>query len=171
MIGTIGVAPTRPVLEGSCSIDGQGPWGGNFDCRDLCKGTRLYLPVYHEGGLLYVGDVHGTQGDTEFTGVADETRAEVTLSVNVIKNKKIPFARLEKADSIVQLNCFRPLEDAVTQAFLWLMQWLVDDYGFDKREAYLQMTLNPYVRVNIYQMVKVGRIQYTVGVEFPKKYL
>lgn len=171
MIGTIGVAPIRPVLEGSCTIDGQGPWGGNYDCRDICKGNRLYLPVYHEGGLLYLGDVHGSQGDTEFTGVANETRSEVTLSCSVIKNKKIPFPRIEKPDSIIQLNSYRPLEDAMTQAYLWLMQWLVEDYGFHKLEAYLHMSVNPYVRAHVYQMVKVGRIAYTVGAEYPKKYL
>ena len=171
MIGTIGVAPLRPVHEGSSTLAGQGPWGGNFDCRDICKGTRLLLPVYHNGALLYVGDVHGSQADTEFTGSADETRAEVVLSCDVIKNKEIPFPRLEKADSIIQLNCSRPLEDAVTQAFLWLMEWLVTEYGFNKREAYMHMGLNPYVRVNVYQMVKEGRLQYTVGVEFPNRYL
>jgi len=171
LIGTIGVAPERGVESGADSNLGQGPWGGNLDCRDICKGSKLYLPVYHEGGLLYAGDVHGTQGDTEFTGVANEARAEVFLSCEIIKDKTIPFVRIEKEDSIVQLNCYRPLEDAITQAFLWLMDWLVTDYEMKPRDAYMIMSVNPYVRVSVYQMVKLGRLEYTVGVQFPKEHL
>ena len=54
-IGTLGVAPEREVLT---SIDGQGPWGGNLDIRDVAVGNRIYLPIYHEGALFYFGDVH-----------------------------------------------------------------------------------------------------------------
>ena len=33
------------------------------------------------------------------------------------------------------------------------------------------MDLNPDLRIHVYQMIKLGRINYTVGVEIPKKYL
>ena len=168
MIGTIGVAPDREVETSSV---GQGPWGGNLDVRDIKEGTRCYLNCYHEGGLLYAGDVHASQGDTEFYGTADETRAELTLSCRVIKDKRIPFVRLEKADSIVSLYSFRPLEDAVEAAIVNLMEWMVTEYGVSERDAYMHMCINPEFRVNVYQMVKIGRIQYTVGAELPRKYL
>ena len=51
------------------------------------------------------------------------------------------------------------------------MEWLVEDYNMDRAEAYIHMTANPDVRVNVYQMVAIGEINYTAGVEFPKKYL
>lgn len=167
-IGTIGVAPEREV---ETSAVGQGPWGGNLDVRDMKEGTKCYLNCYHDGALLYIGDVHGSQGDTEFYGTADETRAEVTLSCRVIKQKRIPFLRLEKADSIVSLYSFRPLEDAVESAIVNLMEWMVTEYGVPEREAYMHMCVNPDFRVNVYQMVRLGRLQYTVGAEIPKKYL
>ncbi len=167
-IGTIGVAPDREV---ETSAVGQGPWGGNLDVRDMKEGTRCYLNCYHEGGLLYVGDVHGSQGDTEFYGTADETRAELTLSCRVVKGKRIPFVRLEKADTIVALYSFRPLEDAVESAIVNLMEWMVADYGVSERDAYMHACINPDFRVNVYQMVRIGRIQYTVGAEIPRRYL
>lgn len=167
-IGSIGTAPDVEIQTSSV---GQGPWGGNIDVRDICKGSKLYLPVYHEGGLLFVGDVHGSQADSELTGTADETRAEVKLSCEVLKNKSIPYCRIEKADSLVQLNSYRPLEDAVMQSFQWMMDWLVTEYHMDKKEVYMLMSSDPYVRINIYQMCPLDRIQYTVGVEFPKKHL
>ena len=168
MIGTIGTAPDREV---ETSAVGQGPWGGNMDVRDIKEGTKVYLNCYHDGGLLYVGDVHASQGDTEFYGTADETRSEVTLSCRVIKNKTIPFVRLEKPDSIVSLYCFRPLEDAVESAIINLMRWMVDEYGVSERDAYMHTCINPDFRVNVYQMVRLGRIQYTAGAEIPKRYL
>jgi acetamidase/formamidase len=168
MIGTIGTAPDREV---ETSAVGQGPWGGNLDVRDMKEGTRAYLNCYHDGGLLYVGDVHASQGDTEFYGTADETRAELTLSCRVIKNKTIPFVRLEKAESIVSLYSFRPLEDAVESAIVNLMEWMVTEYGVSERVAYMHTCINPDFRVNVYQMVRLGRIQYTVGAEIPRKYL
>ncbi len=168
MIGTIGVAPDREVES---SAVGQGPWGGNLDVRDIKEGTRVYLNCYHEGGLLYVGDVHASQGDTEFYGTADETRGELTLSCRVVKNKTIPFVRLEKAESIVSLYSFRPLEDAVESAIVNLMEWMVTEYGVSERDAYMHACINPEFRVNVYQMVRLGRIQYTAGAEIPRKYL
>ena len=168
MIGTIGTAPERVVFDNG---EGQGPWGGNIDCRDIKKGSKVYLPVFNTGGLLFLGDVHASQADTEFTGWADESRAELVVSCSVVKNKQIPFVRIEKKDSIIQINCYRPIEHAITQAILWMMNWLVTDYGFDRREAYVQMSVNPDVRVNVYQMVQGGKIDYTIGVEYPKKHL
>ena len=167
-IGTIGVAPE---IEVETSAVGQGPWGGNLDCRDIKEGTSVHLPVFHEGALLYIGDIHASQADTEFYGAADESRATVQASCRLVKSKRIPFLRLEKGDSIISLYCFRPLEDAVETAIVNLMEWMVDEYNIDPQEAYVHTTVNPDFRVNIYQMVRIGRIQYTVGAEIPKRYL
>ena len=90
--------PEREVMS---SGGGQGPSGGNLDCRDVCEGTKVYINCRHDGGLLFLGDVHGSQGDTEFTEAADETRAEVSLRCRIIPQKRIPFMRLEKPDSII----------------------------------------------------------------------
>lgn len=43
-------------------------------------------------------------GDTEFTGIVDETRSKVQLSCTVIKNKRLPCARIEKPDGIVAVG-------------------------------------------------------------------
>ena len=83
----------------------------------------------------------------------------------------MPFVRLEKDDSIVALYSFRPLEDAVKSAIENLMEWMVTEYGVSERDAYMHACINPDFRVNVYQMVRIGRIQYTVGAEIPRKYL
>lgn len=168
LIGTIGVAPEFEVQSSSLS---QEPAFGNWDCRDIKAGNILYLNIYNKGGLLYLGDVHASQGDAELSGMADEVKSEVTLSCSVIKNKKIPYARIEKKDSIISLYAAKPLEDAVMQAIINLMEWMVNEYDIKPRDAYILITIIPEFKINIYQMVKWMRLQYTVGAEFPKKYL
>jgi acetamidase/formamidase len=165
-IGTIAVAPEREVIT---SIYGQGIGGGNIDCRDVKPGNTFFVNSQNEGGLLFVGDVHSSQGDTEFSGVAAETRAEVTLSVDVIPGKKIPYPRIETPSSLISLYNSRPLEHAVTKAVFNLMEWLVEEYGMSQRDAYMQISVNPGVRVYIYQMIPDMSILYTAGVEFPKE--
>lgn len=167
-IGTIAVAPEREVETPGL---GQGSWGGNMDVRDICPGTRVLIPCYHKGALLYVGDVHACQGDTEFYGVALEIRSAVTLRCEVIKRRRVPFVRLEKDGSIISLACARPLEEAVWRASIQLMEWLIADYGCSQREAYLLLGVNPDFRVNVYQMALIGNLQYTVGAEIFKRCL
>ncbi len=170
-IGTLAVAPERPVASGSDTVKGQGPFGGNLDCREMRKGNKVMLPIENDGAYVYVGDVHAAQGDSEFYGSADESRARLTLSCELIPQKAIPWVRIETPDSIIQLCAFRPLEQAVMRAFLYLLDWLVEDYGFSAREAYIHLNTNPDVRINVYQMCTLGRLEYTAGVAFPKKSL
>lgn len=39
-----------------------------MDVRDLSQGSTVYLNSYNEGGLLFAGDVHASQSDSEYTG-------------------------------------------------------------------------------------------------------
>jgi acetamidase/formamidase len=167
-VGTIGVAPEREVETSGL---GQGSWGGNMDVRDIRAGTRVLLPCYHKGALLYVGDVHACQGDTEFYGTAMEVRATVTVRCEVLKGSQMPFVRLETDTSIVSLACARPLEEAVLRASVQLMEWLTKEYGCSQRQAYLLLGVNPDFRVNVYQMAPIGKLQYTIGAELLKSSL
>lgn len=167
-MGTIGVAPEH---EPESALVAQGPWGGNFDSRDITEGSTIYLNAYHDGALLFIGDMHASQGDTEFFGVANETRGEVQLSIEVLPKKRIPFPRIEKADSIVQMYCYRPLEDAVRSATIHLMEWIMEEWGLSEEEAFLNVAVNPDFRINIYQCVRFDRLNFTVGAELPKRYL
>lgn len=53
MLGCVGVAPPR---EQAFHSGWPGPWGGNVDYSGVREGTTVYLPVYQEGALLFVGD-------------------------------------------------------------------------------------------------------------------
>ena len=153
------------------SIDGQGPWGGNLDIRDAGPGHRVYLPIFHEGARFYLGDVHASQGDTEFTGTAAETMASVRLHLELIKEKTIPWMRIEKPDSIISVYACRPLEEAVETAIVNLMAWMIEDYGFSPTDAYCLVSSCPDFRINIYQMVRMEKLNCVAGAEIPRRYL
>jgi amidase len=167
-IGTIGVAPDREVAT---SLDGQGAWGGNLDIRDVAPGNRILLPVYHPGALLYLGDVHASQGDTEFTGTAAETKATVRLRCEVIKQKRIAWMRIEKPNSLISVFADRPMEAAVEAATFNLMDWLITEHGFSPTDAYCLVSTCPDFRINVYQMCKIGKLSFVAGAELPKKYV
>ncbi|MSR13568.1 MAG: hypothetical protein EXR86_03190 [Gammaproteobacteria bacterium] len=164
-IGTLATASEREVFT---SVLGQGAFGGNIDCRDICAGHTIYLNSYTKGGMLYIGDVHGGQGDTEFTGIADETRATVQLSCRVIKHKRLPCVRIDKPDSIVALGINMPMEQAVLDANRNLMEWTRDEYGVPPKDLYIRMSCDPAFRIRTYQMVRAVTLRNVVGAEYPK---
>jgi acetamidase/formamidase len=167
-IGTLGVAPDREVTT---SIDGQGEWGGNLDVRDVAPGNRISLPIFHEGARLYLGDVHASQGDTEFTGTAAETKAVVRLRLELKKGQQIPGMRIEKPGSLVAIHAEKPLDLAVEMATVHLMDWLISDHGYSPTDAYCLVSTCPDFRINVYQMCRMRNLRPVAGAEIPKAYL
>ena len=165
-IGCLGVVPSRPE-QGCDTFTMQTRFGGNHDATDIKKGSKVHYPIAHEGALLYVADVQASQA-TEFAGSANECEAEVTLSCSVIKGKQPPFVRIETPTHLVQLAAQRPWEDAVRQAHLWLLDWLVEDHGMDPQEAITHFNGNPGVQVRVYCTYLSEKTKGCVGVQFPK---
>ena len=162
-LGSIGVAPRFGRIETSMT---PGEYGGNMDCVETKEGTMLYLPVWVRGAYLAFGDVHAAQGDGEICGVALETTAEVTVKLDVAKNRSIEWPRLEDETHIMTTGSGRPLMDCVRIAQVELVKWLVEDYGFEKWEA-LQV-------ISQVSTMRIGNIvdpNYTVVAKFPKQYL
>ena len=162
-IGSIGVAPRFGRVEMTLT---PGEYGGNLDCVDTYEGTTLYLPVWARGAYLSFGDIHAVQGDGEINGTALEVTAEVTLDIEVLKGRKAEWPRLENETHIMVAGSTRPLMDCVRVAQMELLSWLVDEYGFQREEAW---QLNAQVGT-----MRIGNIVdpcYTVVAKFPKAYL
>jgi len=142
-IGTIGVSPASEAI----STITPGRHGGNMDVPDVCVGNTLYLPVAVKGALLGLGDVHAVQGDCEICGTAVEIPATVRLKVELIKNKRLDWPRVESRDEIMTVCSAKPLEDAARLAFLELIKWLEEDYGFERYDAYMFLSLTAKARI------------------------
>ena len=161
-IGTIGVSPEFEAI--STIVPGR--HGGNMDVSDICVGNTLYLPVAVDGALLGLGDVHGVQGDGEICGTAMEVSSKVTLRVELEKNKNLGWPRIESKDEIMTVCSAKPLEDAVRLAFLEMIKWLETDYGFERYDAYIFLSLAAKARIG-----QIVDPLFTVVAKLPKKML
>jgi amidase len=110
--------------------------------------------------------VHALQGDGEIVGSGLETTADVTLQFDLIKGRKIRWPRMEDANDIMVAGSIRPLVDAFRIAQVELIDWLVEDYGFERMEAYQVVSQAGHSRI-----ANVVDPNYTVMAKFPKKLL
>ena len=163
MLVRLAVAPAGAEAFGGLW---PGNFGGNMDASDAREGTTVYLPIFHDGALFYFGDGHALQGDGEIVGSGLETTMDVTLQFDVIKGKRIRWPRMEDADDIMVLGSVRPLVDAFRIAQVELIEWLVDEYGFDKLDAFQVVSQGGHTRI-----ANVVDPNYTVVAKFPKRLL
>src|ERR1700720_1556931 len=78
------------VPQGPCGLAGLRTLpprenGGNFDVKQLTKGSKLFLPVFVEGALFSTGDAHFAQGDGEVCVTAVEMGATVAVRFKIHK--------------------------------------------------------------------------------------
>ena len=163
MLGRLAVAPAGEEEFGGLW---PGNFGGNMDSSDAREGTTVYLPIFHDGALFYFGDVHALQGDGEIAGSGLETTADVTFQFDLIKGRRIRWPRMEDANDIMVAGSGRPLVDAFRIAQVELIEWLVDEYGFDKMDAYQVVSQAGHSRI-----ANVVDPNYTVMAKFSKKFL
>ncbi|RAL26220.1 acetamidase/formamidase family protein [Thermoflavimicrobium daqui] len=112
MIGVIGVAPAGEAV--SCGTPGA--HGGNMDTTLITEGATLYLPIFVEGALFGLGDLHAAMGDGEIGVSGIEIPGKVTITLEVIKGYSIPNPMLENKDSIVTIASQPTLDEAVKVA-------------------------------------------------------
>jgi acetamidase/formamidase len=109
--GTIGVARAEP---GQYSSVPPGRYAGNIDVRDLTEGATLYVPVFVKGALLWTGDSHAAQGNGEINLTALETAyKEMNVTVDVLKDMKLEWPRIETRDAWITLGIDRDLNKAL----------------------------------------------------------
>jgi len=161
-IGTIGVSPEIETI----STTTPGRHGGNMDCPDICPGNKLYLPVFREGALFSLGNVHAIQGDGKICGTALEVSAHIKLKFDLIRDKKVDWPRVESPEKIMTICSDKPLEDAAKLAFMELIKWMKSDYNFGEIDAYMLLSLA--AKLNVAQIVNP---LYTVTAKISKQYL
>jgi amidase len=134
-LGCIGVAPSNKKNEVLSFF--QGPYGGNLDFSGVRQSATIYLPVFHDGAFLYIGDAHAVQGDGELAGNALETSMDIEFTVKLIKRDKLilPYPRVEDAAYLMAIGTDKNLDNALKIATAGLLDWLQTDYHLSLLEA------------------------------------
>jgi acetamidase/formamidase len=152
MLGCIGTAPDWGVPTTAPA----GPHGGNMDIIETEPGATVVLPVFVEGGLLYLGDAHAAMGHGELSATGLEMAAVTTITIQLRKNQKLPGVRIESPHEIMTVASGAPMEHAVAEAYARLIQWMEADYGWDRWKAYDLLTHVGRISVGYYGLGTVA---------------
>ena len=179
------VVPVRPFLgvmgvaraeDGAFRTRPPGPFGGNLDVRELCAGSRLYLPVFNRGALFSCGDGHAAQGDGEVCINGIECPLDVTLRFHLHKQQALAGPIVEAsevaapdstADAWVVLESGTDLAAAAQAATGRTIDLLVDRWGFTEIHAYILCSVALKLRLS----QVVNEPVYTVSAALSKQIL
>jgi acetamidase/formamidase len=149
--GVMGVAQAS---EGFTDVMPPGNHGGNLDVRHLTAGSRLLLPVWVEGGLFSVGDIHAAQGDGEVCVTAIECSGKVTLRFGLIKGANLDAPRYFTAQEentekyYVTTGISPDIMDACKQAIRRMIDDLTETVALSKEEAYIFCSVAGDLRIH-----------------------
>lgn len=132
-LGLMGVAPSEPGLHTTAP---PRYCGGNIDCKELVKGSSLFLPIAVDGALFSVGDGHALQGDGESSGTAIECPmdfVDITLIVHEEQSLKMPRAKTPAG--WVTFGFDEDLNEATATALNEMVLLMQDIYKISKAEA------------------------------------
>jgi acetamidase/formamidase len=150
--GEIGVAPP----DGPRSTIPPDVFGGNMDTRHLTAGATLFLPVFHEGARLSMGDGHAAQGDGEVCGTAIETPMRALVRLTVRKDLHVTGPEFLTADVPATAGGRRYATDGVgpdlmgaaRDAVRRMIDWLGREHGISAVDAYLLTSVAIDLRIS-----------------------
>ena len=131
MIGVIGVAPEN----GAINCGTPGCHGGNMDNKRIKEGASLYFPVFHDGALFSLGDVHAAMGDGEVMVSGVEISAEVKVRLSVMKGIRIETPMLENEEICGVIYSHEEIEKAVFHAVRIMNERVQEQLGLSFNEA------------------------------------
>ena len=161
MIGVIGTAPLEDVPTTLPGIH-----GGNMDSKMIKKGSTVFLPVFYEGALLAIGDLHAGMGDGEAAGCGIEISGDVTIQVELIKGEKFPVPMIGADDMICMIASERTLEQASEKSVKMMLEYMIQNCKQNSDTAWILVSAMGNVRI-----CQFANKLKTVRCEMPKKYL
>src|SRR5215217_2823159 len=136
MIGCLGLAPA----EGAAStLSPAMPWAGNYDLTQVAPGATVLFPAQVPGGLFSLGDLHEAMGEHEPTFVAIECAGAATVRLDVRPGMILETPRIETTERtfVMGLSACGDYGAARLQAARLLYEFLTEEAGFTRREAYI----------------------------------
>jgi acetamidase/formamidase len=132
----VGSTPTSPPPASGVQDSGpNGPYGGNFDTKDLKAGTTLYLPVFQPGAQFFTGDGHQVQGGGEVSGGALEQSLSGTFRFVLHKHKTIQGPLAEDDDFYTVFGIDHDLDRAMKLAVAKTVDFLISEKGLTPAKA------------------------------------
>jgi acetamidase/formamidase len=127
-----------------------------MDTRHLTAGATLFLPVFHPGGRLSMGDGHAAQGDGEVCGTAIETPMRAAVRLTIRKDLHLGGPEFLTADVPATPGGRRYATDGVGPDLLGaardavrrMIDWLGREHGIAAVDAYLLTSVAIDLRIS-----------------------
>jgi acetamidase/formamidase len=132
-MGLLGVAPAE---SGTHSTPPPRSCGGNIDCKELVRGSSLFLPISVEGALFSIGDGHAVQGDGEVSGTAIECPMDfVDFTLIVRDDIELTTPRAHTPSGWITFGFNEDLNEATAVALDEMVKLMKAFYRIEKAEA------------------------------------
>lgn len=152
MVGRIGTYPTgEPVLSNT-----PGPHGGNMDNNHITGGSTVYLPVYREGALLALGDLHAAMGDGECVISGVEAYGAVVLKCGGVDEPAVTRPMVATSEWVMTSAEGATLEEAHRVALDDMARLLSRRLQLDYAEAAMLISAAGELRICQIVNPKVG---------------
>jgi acetamidase/formamidase len=132
-IGLMGVALAEPGVHHTSP---PRYCGGNIDCKELERGSTLYLPISVDGALFSIGDGHAAQGDGEVSGTAIECPMDlVDITLTVRDDMRLKMPRAKTPAGWITFGFNEDLNQAAAQALDEMVKLITELHQIERAEA------------------------------------
>lgn len=136
MVGVMGVAPAEAYINTGT----PGTHGGNMDNTMISTGATLFLPIFIDGALFSLGDLHAAMGDGEIGETGIEVSGTVIVKLEVIKNLKLNNPVLINETLFTTIASAVTLDEAVNTSAIDMLQLLSERLDLDKNTIAMLMS-------------------------------
>lgn len=144
MIGVIGVAPPDEAVNNGT----PDTHGGNMDSLKIAEGITLYLPVYHDGALFGLGDVHAAMADGEISVSGLEVSANVNVTFDKAQNLLTEHPVILNDEGIYLNVSDESLDTAVDTSVHKMAEMLQPKTDLSMEEFTMLMSLTGQTQIN-----------------------
>lgn len=156
MIGVIGTAPK----EGEVPCGTPGPHGGNMDTSVITAGSTVYLPVYVEGALLAMGDLHALMGDGEVLVCGVEVSGKVKVQTRLLRRRSLPCPVVETESAFYAVWSAETLDAAAKGALYRSLELLEAGVGYGAEDSLALLSARGNLQVSqVVDPLKTARME------------
>ena len=124
-----------------------GPYGGDFDQKDVCAPGRVLLPVIHPGALVFFADPHAAIADGIISGTGVECGATVHARIHLHRQREVPRPIIEQPGTVQVLGMGPSVDEAMEDASRAAVDFVAATTSLSREEAYMLLGIVGAVRV------------------------
>ncbi|MBF2589187.1 acetamidase/formamidase family protein [Listeria marthii] len=139
--------------------------GGILDSSEITEGATIFLPVDKFGASLHVGNVRATTGFGKTTATSAEAPAEVTLRLQILKNRTAPTPTIIHNHHLICLASDLTIEKATQKTMHNMITLLTESDLMTTEDAMFLISLQAD-----FQVCKLCKPNITTSIKLPLDY-